>query len=578
MALSFLFDRFSQNTRDRRERAAHVVEVNRTDVEGVTIHNGNGLIKVKAEEDAWKMVAPWQDDADSGVIDQLLDAIQNLHPEDVITDLGKGDKKRQMLKDFGLNKSKLRLKLDGKRMPPELEFGQDTAVPGRGYLRIANDDAVYVVTNDLKNIITKTPEDYRDHRMTPFLTTLINRAVFQVSGGEIELAKQQDNWQLVRPIKARASNDAVVDILTKMNKTQISKFVSENKSTPGSFGLDSPADVVTLYGGEGKKFEIEIGSAVPSDSQSLYAGLPERNTIVEVSKAFASLFNIAPNDFRDRKIARLNSDFIDRIAIENAGRPKIVLAREENRWRFLSPVNAPANASNINRLIQELNEDEVTEFVSDTATDLAKYGLDQPKLKITFSSYSSENTAESNAGEVVLSSVQFGNSANGVTYARLEEEPYIFSIADQVFDNLPKSKFSFRSLDIFDLKRDELMSLKIEKAGEEPLDLVRGANGKWVLKGQEHRQNDGQIQLFLTALTGLRAAAWAEDSDPDFGFDQPSLAIKISYQTGEQKREAEIKFGKSNSGNQHYGMCTEEEGIFLVDDEQFNQLKTSLKR
>src|SRR6202030_2181973 len=144
------------------------VEVNRTDIQGITIHNGDRLIKVKAEGEGWKMVAPLQDDADTGVIDQLLDAIQNLRPEDVITDLGKGDKKRQMLKDFGLNKSKLRLKLDGKQMPPELVFGQDTAVPGRGYLRIENDDAVYVVSNDLKNIISKTPEDFRDHRMTPF--------------------------------------------------------------------------------------------------------------------------------------------------------------------------------------------------------------------------------------------------------------------------------------------------------------------------------------------------------------------------------------------------------------------------
>ena len=66
-----------------------------------------------------------------------------------------------------------------------------------------------------------------------------------------------------------------------------------------------------------------------------------------------------------------------------------------------------------------MNDDEVIEFVSDTATDLAKYGLEQPKLKITFSSYSSENTAESNAGEVVLSTLEFGNSENGVTYARL---------------------------------------------------------------------------------------------------------------------------------------------------------------
>ena len=574
----FGLDRCSQNTRDRRERAAHVVEINRTDVEGLTIQNGSGLIKIRAESDAWKMVAPRQDDADAGVIDQLLDAVQNLRPEDVIAELGKGDKKRQMLKDFGLHKSKLRLKLEGKRMPPELQFGQDSAVQGRSYVRLADDDAVYVVADDLKNIISKTPDDFRDHRMTPFLTTLINRAIFQVSGGEIELAKEQDNWQLVRPIKARASNDAVVDILTKMNQTQIAKFVADIKGNLGSYGLDSPADVLTLYGGDGRKFEIEIGGALPSNPQSVYAGLPERNTVVEVSKGFASLFNITPNDLRDRKIARLNSDLIDRITIENAGQPKIVLAREESRWHFLSPVNAPANANNINRLIEEIDDDEVTEFVSDTAIDLPKYGLDQPKLKITFSSYSSENTAESNAGEVVLSTLEFGNSEKEITYARLQEEPYIFSVADQVLSDLPKTVFNFRSLDILDLKRDALTSVTVEKAGEEPLELVRDAKSKWALKGHENRQNDGQIQLFLTALTGLRAAAWAGEIKPEYGLDQPSLEIKISYQSGEGKREANIKFGKANSGNQHYGMCGEEEGVFLVDDEQFNALKSSLKR
>jgi hypothetical protein len=79
-------------------------------------------------------------------------------------------------------------------------------------------------------------------------------------------------------------------------------------------------------------------------------------------------------------------------------------------------------------------------------------------------------------------------------------------------------------------------------------------------------------------LTSLRAATWAGEPNSKYGFDHPSLEIKISYQSGEQKREADIKFGETNSGNQHYGMCTEEEGVFLVDDEQFNQLRSSLKR
>ena len=37
-------------------------------------------------------------------------------------------------------------------------------------------------------------------------------------------------------------------------------------------------------------------------------------------------------------------------------------------------------------------------FVADVATELPKYGLDQPQLKVTLSSFASENTAETKAG------------------------------------------------------------------------------------------------------------------------------------------------------------------------------------
>jgi len=577
-AFIFGLDRWSQSTRERRERAAHVVRVNRANIQGFTIHNGDELIKVRTDGDAWKVIAPWQDDADTGVVDQLLDAIQSLRPEDVITDLGRGEKKRRMLQDFGLNKSRLRLKLDGKQMPAELQFGQDTAVQGECYLRTTDDDAVYVVSNDLKNIVSKKPEDFRDHRMTPFLTTLINRAIFRVSGGEIELAKEQDDWMLVRPIKARASNDAVADILTRINQTQIAKFVSDNRSNPGTFGLDSPSNVITLFGDEQNKFEIDIGSPVPSNPDSVYAGLPQRNSVVELSKGFANLFNVTPNDLRDRKIARLNSDLIDRITIEKPDQSKIILGRDENRWRFLSPINAPANSGNIARLIQEINDGEVSKFVSDTATDLAKYGLDQPRLKISFSSYSTENTAEANAGETVLAALTFGNSENGATFARLEEEPYIFSVSDQLVAALPTAVYSFRTLEVLDLRRDQLVSLVIERQGEEPVELVRGTEGKWILKGRENQQNDGQVQVFLNALTGLRAAAWVGNAKPEYGLDQPSLVIKVWYQSREQTREVDVKFGTANAGNQHYGLSTEEAEVFLLDDPQFKQLSASLQR
>jgi len=574
----FGLDRCSQSTRERQHRSAYLGQFNQRDIRGFTIQNENELIRVQADGDEWKMIAPWKDDADVTVIDQLLDALQALRSDDTITDLGKGEKRRELLKDFGLNKPRLRFRLEGEKMPGEFQFGQDAAVRGKCYLRVADDDAVYVVSDDLKNIVSKRAEDFRDHRMTPFLTTLINRAIFRVDGGEIELSKEQDNWLLQRPIKARASNDAVVDLLTKINQTPIANFISEEKGAVPSLGLDSPSRAVTLVGGEDSKVEILLGNPVPSYPDLIYAQLPQRNCVVDVRREFATLFDITPNDLRDRKIARLNADIVDRVTIEKPDQPNLVLARQENRWRFLSPTQSLANADSIARLIQKLNEGDIQKFVSDTATDLTKYGLDRPNMKIVFSSYSSENTAEANAGETVLTTLAFGNSADGFTYARLEQEPYIFSITDKFINDLPTGEINFRTLDILELRRDELESVHVDKPGQGTIDLVRGDKGKWVIRGKVTQQDEAKVQTFLNTLASLRATAWMESSKWEENVDRPSLIVQIRYQSGENDREVELKFGGTNPENKHYGTSTEQTGAFLIDDEQFARLNASLVR
>ena len=461
-------------------------------------------------------------------------------------------------------------------MPGEFQFGQDAAVRGKCYLRVADDDAVYVVSDDLKNIVSKRAEDFRDHRMTPFLTTLIRRAIFRVDGGEIELSKEQDNWLLQRPIKARASNDAVVDLLTKINQTEVVNFLSDQKGAAPSLGLDSPSRAVTLFGGDDSKVEISLGNPVPSHPDLIYAQLPQRNCVVEVRKELGTLFDITPNDLRDRKIARLNADIIDRVTIEKPDQPDLVLGRQENRWRFLSPTQSLANANSIATLIQMLNEGDIQKFVSDTAIDLTKYGLDRPNIKIVFSSYSSENTAEANAGETVLATLAFGNSEGGLTYARLEQEPYVFSVADKFVSDLPTSEISFRTLDILELRRDELESVRVEKPGQGAIDLIRGDKGKWVIKDKVTQQDEGTVQSFLNTLASLRATAWVENSKWEPSVEKPLLMVRIRYRSGEKFREVELKISDRNPENQHYGTSTEQTGTFLIDNEQFKRLDASL--
>ncbi|MGA8660161.1 MAG: DUF4340 domain-containing protein [Chthoniobacterales bacterium] len=423
------------------QKNTYVVEVDRRKINGLKIENGDNEIELRRAGGSWTMIKPVQDRADSAAIDQLLTTLEFLRPEDTLADLGKGDKRKKKLREFGLAKSKLRLKLEGKNVPGDLQFGNDAAVEGKGYLRVGGEESVLVVSNDLKDIISRKSDSFRDHRLTPFLTTEIDHAIFRSPGGEVELAREHDNWQITRPTKARASNDAVADTLNKINSASIADFIGNDKAIAS--GLDAPVRMVTLAAGD-SRVEIDIGGSVQNDPSKIYVRLAGRPSVFLVDASLSSILDVKPNDLRDRKIMRLNPDLIDRITIDKPGQPNLVLARVQDRWVFANEKNAPADASAVNRLIGTLNNQDVAAFVSDTATDLSRYGLDDTAVKITFSSYASENTAESNAGEVPIATLLLGRTEDGATYARIAEEPYIVSISQNTLAELPSAEIDFR--------------------------------------------------------------------------------------------------------------------------------------
>ena len=70
----------------------------------------------------------------------------------------------------------------------------------------------------------------------------------------------------------------------------------------------------------------------------------------------------------------------------------------------------------------------MTNFVADVASDLPKYGLDKPQLTVTLSSFASENTAETKAGEHPLATIAFGKIDGENIFARVGEEPFVVAV------------------------------------------------------------------------------------------------------------------------------------------------------
>jgi uncharacterized protein DUF4340 len=560
----WILDRRSPSTRENR--TGYVVDLDRNEVTRLEITNENANTVLDKTASGWQISAPVNDRAEVRVVDSLLANIQFLRCDDTISNLGKGEKKQKRLKDFGLLRPHLRLVWQTKKRHSSIEFGADTAVEGTCYVHIEGRDAVFVTGNELKNLVSKRSNAFRDHQITPFLTTQIDRVIVHQAAGDIELARQQNGWQIVRPIKARADDDIVNAALEKINATPILDF-AENEKIPNA-ETENSGRSISLFSGD-EKVEIFCGSAVLNQPDKIYLRVPSRPSLLLVTNSFAQTINVKPNQLRDRRIARLNSDIIDRIKIDYAGAADLLLARHEDHWEIASQEKAPANAETVNRLIAALNRTDVQEFVSDTATDLNRYGLDAPALRIGFSSYASDNTAESGAGEEPIATLAVGKLDKDAYFARIEEEPYVFSVSKQTVDSLPTHDFNFWPLDVLSLERSDLRSIEIDNdAGK--VELVRDDRGKWFVREKGESQDEVALQTFLNAVSHIRALAWVGPSQPAYGLDHPTEMIQIRTKSD----HFDLQIGSANDRGDRYAMFSNR--VFLIGANDYQQLSARL--
>jgi hypothetical protein len=120
----------------------------------ISIKNAETKIELrKGENNVWMLNEPVKDRADSMAINQLFTTAEALKHDTVITGWKAGDKDQH--KEFGLNNPEIRVKFAGGEKPIELLLGKDAAVEGKIYVKQADENAVYVIPNELKNQLTR---------------------------------------------------------------------------------------------------------------------------------------------------------------------------------------------------------------------------------------------------------------------------------------------------------------------------------------------------------------------------------------------------------------------------------------
>ncbi|MEY2528499.1 MAG: hypothetical protein QOJ05_589 [Verrucomicrobiota bacterium] len=571
------FESKGPNTEEAKRRAGNVVNFERDALEGIVILNGDDKIDLRKQGQKWRLEAPFKDQADRGAIENLLANLDSWQKYDSIP-ASEIARDKGKLDEFGLSKGKLKLKLIGKEMPPEITFGNDAALQGKMYVRVGDGNDVFIAAQSVRNDIAKKAEDFRDKKLTDLATAQVTRALLKTAAGDMEMEKKGDNWEIVKPLHARGDDQKITDLLAQVTTAQIQQFVAEDRGDLRPYGLAEPRGSITLFAGDDKTGQsLQIGAPVAGtgekDKDQVYVRFTARNAVYSLPKKIEELLSIKPADLRDRHLVRIDPNILDRITIEAAGREKTVLARTDENWTIANKNNERANGGEVTRMLDLIRAEQVTRFVEDVASDLPKYGLDKPQLQVIFSSFSSENTPESTAGEHPFASIAFGKIEGGDVYARLDDEPFIVAVRSKLLENIFADPLQWQELAIFRFKPDEVQKLTVTTDREYA--LVRNDKKEWIWAKGSEPINSVNVQSLLNTLTVLRAVRWAGATNPGHGLDKPQLTITFTT-SPDDKAAHKLMVGASAGEGMWFARTDEREGTFVMSNPDLNALKLSL--
>jgi len=563
------------STEEATRQAQNVLNFDREKINGIVIQNGDERIEMRRRDNKWRLETPIKDQADNSFIENLLSDLENWQKDATIS-AREIDANKNGLNEYGLNKPKLRLKLIGQDKSPEILFGKDAALEGRMYIRFANSKEAFLAGQSIRKDIDRKPEEIRDRKLTDLIMAHISRVVLKTPAGEMELLKKGEHWDIVKPLRARGDDQKISDLIAQVTTARIQQFVADDHGDLHPYGLAEPRGAITLFTPEIKQGQLlQVGGVPEKNKDQTYVRFAPRGSVYTLPKKIEEILNTKPDDLRDHHLVRIDTNILDRITIDAQGKGKTVLARKGENWTIASRMNTPANSGEVQRLLDALQNEQVTRFVEDVASNLPKYGLDKPQLQLTFSSFASENTAETKAGEQAFATVAFGKVDGDSVYARLVDEPFVVAVRRSLLDQILTDPLQWQALSIFEIRPEQIHRLSVVTDKELSLERDGSNQWHWLRGGGEIDQTD--VQSLLNTLSSLHAVRWLGVTTPQQGFEKPQVVV-IFTTSPDNKGSHKLAIGGGTGDGAWCARVDGREGTFAISSTDLTALKLPLVR
>jgi len=389
-----------------------------------------------------------------------------------------------------------------------------------------------------------------------------------------------DKWQIIEPIKAKADEDKVDDLLDDLLNKKVKRRLKETDLA--RFGLDAPTVQLELWttGEEAYKTFLIGNEAV---GYSVYAKEKSDADIITIESSALSDFDKSYTDLRDRTVMNFSQGDVKELSLSYPDKTPIICKKDaEGMWMMASPVQAKADKTGINNVLDALKSLKVGVFESDEASDLTRYGLGKPRIETTIFIGEDKDEQKVLVGKFVshegIHPFETETDVPDVNrvYIKRGVGNSIYSVNKDIVAKLTKKEYDLRDKLVIAFQRTEVNKFGIKK-GDTTIACEKDEKDDWkITKPVETKADRGAVDDVLFELDSLKAQKFVTEAPKElspYGLDNPQIEVNL-YEAS-QINPKTLLFGKKE-GSLVYAKNKDADTVFLVRDKVFKKLNEGI--
>lgn len=268
-------------------------------------------------------------------------------------------------------------------------------------------------------------------------------------------------WKLVSADQFNFNTYAISTICNYFCELSSEKTVVFDCQNTDIYGFDDPVTlkVYTSDKGEDDPYVLYVGDNTPT-YDAYYAMTPDSNDVYTIGYTQGSIFCAAKNTLKNLYLFDTYSTLVNYFELINGDVTTMILERDsDSMWQMAAPKAFPTYNAAITTLMDTLVRIQVDSFVDENPTDLAQYGLDNPKYRLKLGGVINSET--------VTREIWFGDMVSNAAdetqmFGYFADSKQVFTITAASVSFLDDSTIDYIMPYCVDVSIDELSKVEID--------------------------------------------------------------------------------------------------------------------